>query len=274
MYIIATDLDRTLLPNGNQEYDGSMSKFKEMIKSEKLKLIFVTGRHISLVKDAIKEFKTPLPDYIIGDVGTKIYSNKDGTFTEDTGWIELIKSLTKSWDIELFKQELSQIKNLKIQEESKQNEFKLSYYVQDLTNADEIVCKAKEIIGSLCEDAIVIYSVDETCNQGLLDILPKHATKLTGLEYLRKKLGQEMGHVIYCGDSGNDILPLTFGYQAILVRNAVDKVRESVRHILEEKNILNKLYISKGYQKLNGYYVSGILEGLIKFKIIPESYAQ
>ncbi|MFP4424606.1 MAG: hypothetical protein ACLFP2_05270 [Candidatus Woesearchaeota archaeon] len=31
MYLIATDLDRTLFPNGNQEYDGSMDKFREIL---------------------------------------------------------------------------------------------------------------------------------------------------------------------------------------------------------------------------------------------------
>ena len=32
--------------------------------------------------------------------------------------------------------------------------------------------------------------------------------------------------------------------------------------------------LARGYKKLNGYYVSGIIEGLIKFKIISSKYAE
>ena len=74
--IIATDLDRTLLPNGKQPYDGSMGLFKEIVQDKEIVLTYVTGRNLSLVRKAIKKFDAPLPNYIIAQVGTKIYYRK------------------------------------------------------------------------------------------------------------------------------------------------------------------------------------------------------
>ena len=274
MYVIATDLDRTLLPNGNQKYDGSMPILDKIIKNEKLKIIYVTGRNLKLVKDAIRKFKSPLPDFIVGEVGAKIYFRKNNNFIEDKKWAKLIKSATKNWNLYKFKEELSLIKGLRLQEKDKQNKFKLSYYIDNLKKSEPIIKEATKIIKTICEDAITVYSVDETINIGLLDIIPKRATKLAGLEYLRKKLGLKKEEIIYCGDSGNDVLPLTYGYKAILVRNSIKEIKDVVKEIATQKEIINNIYIARGYKKLNGYYVSGIIEGLIKFNIISSSYAE
>lgn len=264
MKIIATDLDRTLLPNGKQQYDNSMNRFNDIIVNNNLKLIYVTGRNLKLVKDAMKQFNAPNPDYIIGDVGTKIYAKKSFLYIEDNGWIRHINSVTKNWDLASFKKELKGIEGLELQEKSKQNRFKLSYYIDDTSKSDDIVRIVKSKINKICSDTVIIYSIDETINQGLLDILPKKATKLTGIEYLRTKLRCEIDDIVYCGDSGNDILPLTFGYKSILVRNAIMQVKKEVKEKIKDKS---KLYIAKGTKDLNGYYVSGIIEGLHQFGI-------
>jgi len=272
MFVLATDLDRTLLPNGKQHCDDSMNIFNNIIDSEKLKLIYVTGRNLELVKDALEEYNAPIPHAIIGQVGTKIYSSDGKDFMEDIKWQNQIIKSIKNWDISLFKEKLSSIKGLKLQEEKVQNEFKLSYYLESTSNSKLITNNVKNIITTICNDAIVIHSIDETKNLELLDIIPKTGTKLSALEYLRKKLNLSKNKIIYCGDSGNDVLPLTFGYKSILVKNTIPEVKSMVRGILSKKKALKNLYISKGYLGLNGYYVSGIIEGLIKFNIISSKY--
>lgn len=272
--VIATDLDRTLLPNGSQEYDGSMRIFREIIRNERLKLIFVTGRNLELVQDAIEKFHSPYSELVVGEVGTKIYSRKNEDFVEDYQWTRQIRSLVKNWNLDKFKEKLSLFNQLRIQGENKQNEFKLSYYLDNPKDSSLIIRRVTEIIKLICREATVVCSVDETQDLGLLDILPRSATKLTALEYLRKKLGLKEGEIIYCGDSGNDILPLTFGYKSIIVRNAIPELKNTVRRISTQKNIIDELYLARGYKKLNGYYVSGIIEGLIKFNIISPQYAK
>ncbi|MCF7861350.1 HAD-IIB family hydrolase [Candidatus Woesearchaeota archaeon] len=261
-YIIATDLDRTLLPNGKQPYDNSMYLFRKFIESHKPMLIFVTGRNLKEVKSAIVKYDTPIPDYIVAEVGTKIYKK----LREDKNWPEYITNITKNWDINKFKKSLMSIGSLRLQERSHQNALKLSYYLDDTSDSDRIMQLIKKIIKSISLDVEIIYSVDETNNLGLIDLLPKKATKLGALEYIRRQKKLTKKDIYYCGDSGNDILPLTNGYNAILVRNAINDVKKTVKAICQKKGY--RLYIAKGYKKLNGYYVSGILEGLIKMGVL------
>ena len=273
--LLATDLDRTLLPNGDFPYDDSMPLLKLILKdNEDIKLVFVSGRHLALVEDAIKKYDTPIPDYIISDVGTTIYESKKGGFARQRSWDEFIEENTKNWNIELFKEKISSINGLRLQEKEKQNIFKLSYYIDDLFISKDVVSSVKEVINNVCDckDALVVYSVDETIGQGLLDVLPTTATKQKAIEYLRNILELKMEDVLYCGDSGNDILPLTQGYNAVMVRNTISEVREEVRKIAEKKNISSKIYTAKGYKGLNGFYTSGVIEGLINFGFVEDKY--
>ncbi len=160
--VIATDLDRTLLPNGSQEYDGSMRIFREIIRNERLKLIFVTGRNLELVQDAIEKFHPPYPELVVGEVGTKIYSRKNEDFVEDYQWTRQIRSLVKNWNLDKFKEKLSLFNQLRIQGENKQNEFKLSYYLDNPKDSSLIIRRVTEIIKLICREATVVYSVDET----------------------------------------------------------------------------------------------------------------
>ncbi len=271
--LLATDLDRTLLPNGDFPYDDSMPILKNILSGNKnIKLAFVSGRNLALVENAIKKYDTPIPDFVISDVGTTIYKNKKGEFVREESWDDLIEKNTENWNIELFKKSLILEEGLRLQEEEKQSVFKLSYYIDNLSLSDSIVKKAREIINNSCncKDALIVYSVDETIGQGLLDVLPKTATKQGAIEYLRNILDINMDDVLYCGDSGNDILPLTQGYNAVMVRNTISEVKEEVKIISKEKNISDKIYIAKGYKNLNGYYTSGVIEGLVKFGFVKD----
>ena len=270
--LLATDLDRTLLPNGDQPYDGSMSLFSDIVKENKMTLAFVSGRHLALVREAMEEYKTPEPDYVISDVGTTLYKRVDGDFARDESWDAFIKKNTENWDTSNFKEKIKEEDSLRLQEEEKQNIFKLSYYIDDLEKSEKIVKNVEDVIKSICEceDALIVYSVDETAGQGLLDILPKVATKQMAIEYLREKLNITKDEVLYAGDSGNDILPLTQGYFAVMVRNTIKTVQDTVLEIAQKKGIEERICTAKGGKDLNGYYVSGIIEALIKFGFVSE----
>ncbi len=272
--LLATDLDRTLLPNGTQPYDHSMPLFKKILEELTIPLAFVSGRHLSLVENAIKEYDTPQPRYIIGDVGTTMYICEGNRCTRDESWDEVIRERTSRWDIPAFRKAVRKQDSLRLQEEDKQNVFKLSYYIDNLERAEYIVEKVRESIELISSDASIVYSVDETIGVGLLDVLPKSATKEGALEHLRKKLAAKKDEVVYCGDSGNDLLPLTKGYYAIVVRNVLEEVREEVMRIAHQKGIEDHIYFAKGNDSLNGYYVSGIIEGLVALGFVSKKYAE
>ncbi len=284
MFLLCCDMDRTLLPNGSQDYDNSMGTFSVMVEREKPMLAYVTGRRIEGVAEGIKEFNTPVPDYIIGQVGTRIYERKRDAsgkiiegglgFAEDESWPSEIVSFAKNWDTNDFMQKISGIEGLRLQEKIEMNRFKLSYYVDDISRISEIAKKVRSAILQVTNDAEIVYSVNETNGMGFIDILPKHATKEGAVRHIQKKLGLGDDRTVFCGDSGNDILALTAGFRAILVKNAIDVVKEKVREIAGEKRISDRICVAQGYRDLNGNYVSGILEGLIRMGFIPESYAE
>ncbi|MBY9017281.1 MAG: HAD-IIB family hydrolase [Candidatus Lokiarchaeota archaeon] len=274
MYILATDLDRTLFPNGKHKYDNSMKIFKEIIKEKNIELIYATGRRLKSVIHGIKKFKAPLPKYLITEIGTKVYYRIADKFIEDRNWIKEIKENTKKWNINLFKKKLSNIPILRLQEHYNQNDFKLSYYVDDLDSFSQKNTRREieKIIKSICINATTIFSVNESKHYGYLDIMPECTTKLGALEYLRKKTNIKKKDFIYCGDSGNDLHPLIFGYKSILVRNATQRLKNIVRSKLHMHNLHKNVYFAEGYRNLNGYYVSGIIEGLIKHGIISSKF--
>jgi len=265
--ILATDLDRTLLPNGGESSDNILPEFFNVVKDKKLTLVYVTGRNLTLFEEAKKEFGIENPNYLIGDVGTKIYKNEAGEMKEDLEWIKYLKENTSGWDTQKMKKDIGLIDGLELQEKEKQNDFKLSYYVTDLSRKDEIISYIKQYLNTHL-NTVLIYSVDPIKNVGLVDILPKIATKVTALEFLRARLGLEKEDIIYAGDSGNDILPLTNGYKSILVKNTRDEVKQEVLCKAKEKGTEKNIYIAKGTDNSSGNYSSGILEGLKYFGVI------
>ena len=110
-------------------------------------------------------------------------------------------------------------------------------------------------------DEAIVYSYDSLDDKGLIDFLPNSATKQTALEYVAEEYGCDKGEVVFCGDSGNDIFPLTAGFSGVLVRNADEQLVENVRGAMA-KNPGLKVYFAKGgFMGLNGFYTSGVIEG-------------
>lgn len=271
--LLATDLDRTLFPNGIQPYDGTMPIFKYLIRRHRLPLVFVTGRHLRLVLQGIAEYSVPLPDYIIGDVGSTIWIRQGEHFIRDNQWDEEISRRTAFWDTEVLKESFSGFSGIRLQEESKQGKFKLSYYIDHPNTAKAVLNDIEKKLLELDEKGSVraIYSVDETKNQGLLDFLPKSATKEKAIEFAASRhLNIAKDEVLYSGDSGNDILPLTYGFYGVMVRNTLPEVQKRVFQIAKEKHLEQRIYLAKGRYGLNGYYVSGIIEGLLHFGVVKK----
>ena len=93
--LLATDLDRTLLPNGPQpESPQARPWLARLIAEAGLTLAFVSGRHLELVESAIAEFHLPRPDFVIGDVGTTVYRREGEGWRE---WAEWRTRLDADW---------------------------------------------------------------------------------------------------------------------------------------------------------------------------------
>jgi sucrose-6F-phosphate phosphohydrolase len=266
--LLACDLDRTVLPNGAQPTTPeALEEFRLLVGQEQVTLVYLTGRDLDLIKKAIKEYDLPLPKIAVGDVGTSIYNLDGDDFTEDLAWPKQIAQDWHGWKNPELAKLFVDFGELTPQEEAQQKDFKRSYYTPSDIAKAELVAKAQRLLVQNKIKAATIFSIDEANDTGLLDILPESATKKHALDFIREKLGFKHSEVIYAGDSGNDIEPLTSGYQSIVVKNAHSAVKVEVQKIAEEKGIVDQIYFAQGLsEKLNGNYSAGVVEGVSYFR--------
>jgi len=265
---LCTDLDRTLIPNGPQpESPEARRHFRQFCDWDGLTLAYVSGRHRSLVEKAITNYSLPLPDYVVGDVGTTIYRVKSAD-----SWQHLAEweaHIGEDWagrshaDLSRL---FSDLAALRLQETSKQNRYKLSFYVALYIDRAEIDRVMRERLSSAGVNATLVWSVDEPAGVGLLDVLPARATKLHAVEFLMHTLGFDVSETVFSGDSGNDMPVLVSGIPAVLVNNAPPEVREEARSMASDMRNLKSLYLAKGgFMQMNGNYSAGILEGIAHY---------
>ncbi len=262
--LLCTDLDRTLLPNGAQpESSRARQIFCRFVSQFNVSLVYVTGRDKHLVQQAMLDYQLPQPDFIISDVGTNIYDLRSGDWQ---AWPEWQKEIAQDWQgrtHQQLKALLRDIDALRLQEDAKQNTFKLSYYVA-LDVENEVLHRTIE--ARLLENEVMaslIWSIDEAENVGLLDILPRRATKLHAVEFLQKNLAIAPLQTLFAGDSGNDLPVLVSHIPAVLVNNAMDSVKQQAVTEAERQGNSPFLYLAQGgYLQMNGNYSAGILEGI------------
>ena len=114
--------------------------------------------------------------------------------------------------------------------------------------------------------ASLIWSIDEAKNIGLLDVLPRNATKLHAIEFLQRQLGYQPKEVVFAGDSGNDLPVLSSPIHSILVANASKDIKEAALKSAANNGNTDALYIAKeSGLKMNGNYTAGVLQGIWHF---------
>ena len=265
--LICTDLDRTLLPNGRQpESPGARATFTRMVSRPEVTLAYVSGRHRELVKDAIRDYQLPLPDWVIGDVGTTIYQVRTGEWLHCSEWEQDIAADWRGLTANDLRPLFTDLPSLRLQEEAKQNRYKLSYYLPSQTNIDALQQEMMRRLNALKVAASLIYSVDEASSTGLLDVLPARATKLHAVEFLMQHQGFDHANTVFAGDSGNDLPVLASAIQSVLVANAGCEVVEQVKTQALQQGTMAAFYLAQGgFLGMNGNYSAGILEGIAHY---------
>jgi len=266
--LLCTDMDRTVIPNGLQsEHPLARKLFAEFCIQPQVTLAYVTGRHQKLVKQAIKNYRLPKPNYAITDVGTKIYRIDD-----QQQWLELQAwedEIDKAWNGKSHSQLktlFDDISDLQLQELSKQNTHKLSYYTSIHVKQESLLSLMSQRLEEVGVQASLVWSVDEPKGIGLLDVLPRNATKLHAIEFLREQLGFSLSDTVFAGDSGNDLPVLGSVIPSVLVANAADDVVEAAQYLALKNDTQQALYLATGKNSnMNGYYSSGVLEGVYHF---------
>lgn len=273
--LLACDLDRTVLPNGAQpESSQARELFAKLVAAPEVALAYVSGRTKSLLQEAIAEYDLPIPAYAIGDVGTTIYEvGPSQSWKPLQAWQDMIAVDWAGYTWDTMKPLFDNVEEIWLQDDNPafQNTFKVSYYTDPTITRDDLIEKLEHITKPLGISAAFIWSVDEQRNVGLLDVLPKSATKLHAIEFLQSKhLDFPKERLVFAGDSGNDLLALTSSYKSIVVANAPEEVKEEAKSVSAQKGVEDTLYIAEGgFMGMNGNYTAGVLEGVAHF--IPEA---
>ena len=272
--LLCTDLDRTLLPNGQQpESVNARQRFHSLADSDAVTLVYVTGRHKILVEDAIQEYGIPVPDYVITDVGASIYKVKGSKWECLEPWQQHIAKDwrgLKSGDVMPM---FSDIKELKLQETEKQSPFKLSYYVSPSIDITQLIHTVKMRMQAEKLISDVIWSIDEEKDIGLFDVMPASANKRHAIEYVMTISNFGLNETLFAGDSGNDISVMASEIKSIVVNNAMPAVKVEAVAQAESLGLEHALYLAKGnYLGMNGNYSAGILEGVAHYMPSMEKY--
>ena len=265
--LLCTDLDRTLLPNGEQpESPPARALFARLAARPGVTLVYVTGRYRALVQAALDEYRLPRPAHVIADVGTSLYDVGPVAWQHNPDWqVEIATDwagVTHAQLVALF----AGLTQLELQEPDRQNDFKLSYYLALEVDRLALMAQMQTLLQDRGVRASLIWSIDELRQVGLLDVLPAGATKLHALDFLRTRLGFSPAETLFAGDSGNDLPVLASNIPAVLVANASEAVRTAALQQAASQGHRAALYLAHGgFQGMNGNYSAGILEGLDHF---------
>jgi sucrose-6F-phosphate phosphohydrolase len=265
--LLCTDLDRTIIPNGRQdEHPRARHLFRRFCAKPEVRLVYVSGRHLELVQKAIADYRLPPPDHVITDVGTTIYDYTAGAWLELRAWRDQFAEAWRGKGHAELHRVLAGNPVLRLQEQDKQNDYKLSYYATCTGDSAKLLEWVGAQLSRLGIAVSLIWSIDEPARIGLLDIVPRGASKLHAIEFLRQRLGYRREETVFAGDSGNDLTVLASAIPAILVANAEDDVKEQARRLAHENGWPEKLYIARneGF-RYGGDYAAGVLQGLSHF---------
>ena len=233
---IISDLDGTLVEG--KKADG-LNDLKQWIVENKERVVFgvASGRNKEITQRAFADYDLPNPDIMICSAGSEIYYTEK--LIQDNGYESHIDY---QWKREELKNALSKFPGIRLQEEAAQWRFKLSYYVDDSFNEDEIADLHKFL-----DDRKLRAKILLTENK-YLDFLPFRASKGSAVRYLSYKWKLPLEHFITAGNSGNDIDMLKGKAKGIVVANYSPE--------LEDLKKNKSIYFAKHP------LASGVLEGI------------
>lgn len=240
---IISDIDGTLVDKENTE---GLDELKRWIEGHNGKIVFgvASGRNREITKEAFSKYNFPDPDIMICSAGSEIYyTNK---FIPDNGFESHIDYQWKRKELENV---LSKFPGIHLQGPAAQWRFKLSYYVDENFNEDDLADLYKVLDDNKLRAKVLLTE------NHYLDLLPFRASKGNAIRYLSYKWKMPLQHFITAGNSGNDIDMLKGKIKGIVVSN----YSPELEHLRKNKDIyFSKFPLSKGVLDGIKNYISGM----------------
>jgi mannosylfructose-6-phosphate phosphatase len=207
--LIVTDVDGTLLGD-----DGALAEFLAWWEPRRaeVRLALNSGRFTDSLLRSIVDYQLPMPDALIGGVGTEMIDGSTGAAID--GW----PPGSGRWDAARVRQVLAADDRLTLQPIEFQSNFKVSYYAHQASGDELLAWKARLQGSSL--DVRLVYSSDRD-----LDVLPAGVDKGAAAAFLARRLDIPPSRVIACGDTLNDLAMFQHGFCGVVVANALAELR-------------------------------------------------
>jgi sucrose-phosphate synthase len=230
---IVSDLGQNLIGDNT-----SLEKLVQLLRQQRKNSYFIiaTGRRLDSALKIMKKHKIPRPDVLITSSGTEIYHAP--LLTADDAWT---RHIDYQWARRRVKVLLKDYPGLKIQRNSEQSRYKLSYYI------DPKLADIEELKQLLHQEELAVF-VQVAYGQ-FLDILPLRASKGIALRYIVGQLNIPLHNVFVAGRSGADEDMMRGNTLAAVVT-------KRHREELAQLDDIERIYFS---QKSNA---AGILEAL------------
>ncbi len=211
---VISDLDGTLV-NGNDV--NGLADLKAWIENNNQQIVFgmATGRNKEITRQALLDYDLPTPEIIICSAGSEIYYTDK--FIPDNGWESHIDF---QWKKQELQEALTKFPGIRLQEPDAQWRFKLSYYVYNTFNKDDLANLHKFL-----DDRKLRAKILLTENR-YLDLLPFRASKGSAVRYLSYKWKMPLQNIITAGNSGNDLDMLKGKCRGIVVANYSPELAE------------------------------------------------
>ncbi len=266
--LLCSDMDGTVIPYAAPEDADARPRLRALCRHPAVALAYVTGRDAELVREAIAQFDLPTPAYAVTDVGACIWRvDAAGDWTR---WDEWQTEIAQDWRGQTQEQArplLADWAGLTLQAEERQQPYKLSYYWDmDQCAPDDVLTEVQTRLQPLGWNTELTLSIDAHQRVGLLDVLPRRATKRHAVEFLQAQLNYTPDQVVFAGDSGNDLSVMESHVHSVLVANPPPEVKAEGRRLAADTGQADTLYIATGGVGYgNGNYAAGVLEGVAHF---------
>jgi sucrose-phosphate synthase len=202
--VLVCDIDNTLLGDRN-----GLERLLHLIAAVGDRVAFgiATGRSLDLALRALRQWKVPVPNLLITDVGAGLHYGP--RLIEDRGWQQHINY---RWRPDAVRAALADVTGLVLQPAENQGAFKVSYFWDPdggPTPAD-IVSRLRQ----------ARLSAQVICSHGAyVDVLPVRASKGMAVRYFALKWGIPLDRCLVAGDSGNDEEMLVGNTLGVVVGN-------------------------------------------------------
>ena len=173
--------------------------------SSGLMLAYVTGRHLSLAQQGIKELGLPAPHWFVCDVGTSIYQRTNGGLSslDEIYRQAMTVGVWRTREAKKSDAPSGTIDGLELQEEGKQGEFKVSYYTAG--RPEPIVGNGEGASRQGGRPGQPSWRATTRLTSAGSWMCCRPASQRTTLfVFLHDHAGVDEEHLVYAGDSGND----------------------------------------------------------------------